>query len=203
MARYTGPKHSRCRRYGVKLCDSAKCPVVRRPYPPGQHGPKGTSRLSEYGIQLAEKQKAKAIYGLLERQFENYFKKAKTKKGDTGQILLQNLERRLDNVVFRLGFGATHAQARQMVSHGLITVNGKRVTIPSYSVRPKEVIGVVASKAKVQAAIAERLKGPHEAAPAWLDLNAEALTATVTRLPEATDINQPLNMQLIVEHYSR
>lgn len=202
MARKIGPKHTRCRRYGVKLCDSAKCPVVRRPYPPGQHGPKGTSRLSEYGIQLAEKQKAKAIYGLLERQFENYFKKAKTKKGDTGQILLQNLERRLDNVVFRLGFAATHSQARQFVGHGLITVNGKRVTIPSYSVRPKEVVGVT-SKPKFRAAVAERLKGKHEAVPSWLTLDADAQTATVTRLPEATDVQQPLNMQLIVEHYSR
>ncbi len=202
MARYTGPKHARCRRYGVKLCDSAKCPVQRRPYPPGQHGPKGTSRLSEYGIQLAEKQKAKAIYGLLERQFANYYKKAKTKKGDTGQILLQNLERRLDNVVFRLGFASTHPQARQLVGHGLITVNGKRVTIPSYSVRPKEVIGVSKNKVKMQAAIAERLKGPAEV-PTWLDRNVEAQTGTITRLPEHTDVNQPLNMQLIIEHYSR
>lgn len=202
MARYTGPKHARCRRYGVKLCDAAKCPVQRRPYPPGQHGPKGTSRLSEYGIQLAEKQKAKAIYGLLERQFANYFKKAKTKKGDTGQLLLQNLERRLDNVVFRLGFGATHAQARQLVGHGLITVNGKRVTIPSYSIRPKEVIGIGKNKTKMQAAVAERLKGKTDV-PGWLELDKDAQTGTVTRLPEATDVNQPLNMQLIVEHYSR
>jgi len=202
MARKLGPKHTRCRRYGVKLCDSAKCPVVRRPYPPGQHGPKGTSRLSEYGIQLAEKQKAKAIYGLLERQFENYFLKAKKKKGDTGQFLLQNLERRLDNVVFRLGFASTHSQARQFVSHGLITVKGKRVNIPSYSVRPKEIIGVTA-KPKFRAAVAERLKGKTEPPPAWLTLDAEAQTGLVTRLPETTDVQQPLNMQLIVEHYSR
>ncbi|MEK7631457.1 MAG: 30S ribosomal protein S4 [Patescibacteria group bacterium] len=202
MARYTGPKHARCRRYGVKLCDSAKCPVQRRPYPPGQHGPKGTSRMSEYGIQLAEKQKAKAIYGLLERQFANYYKKAKTKKGDTGQLLLQNLERRLDNVVFRLGIGATHAQARQLVGHGLITVNGKRVTIPSYSVRPKEAIGVSKNKPKMQTAVAERLKGKTDV-PAWLELDKDAQTGTVTRLPESTDVNQPLNLQLIVEHYSR
>ncbi len=158
--------------------------------------------MSEYGIQLAEKQKAKAIYGLLERQFANYYKKAKTKKGDTGQLLLQNLERRLDNVVFRLGIGATHAQARQLVGHGLITVNGKRVTIPSYSVRPKEAIGVSKNKPKMQTAVAERLKGKTDV-PAWLELDKDAQTGTVTRLPESTDVNQPLNLQLIVEHYSR
>ena len=176
MARRIGPKHTRCRRYGIKLCDSAKCPVVRRPYPPGQHGPKGTPRLSEYGIQLAEKQKAKTIYGILER--------------------------RLDNVVFRLGFASSHNQARQFVSHGLVKVNGRKVTIPSFSVKPKEVI-TVAEKPKVRAAIAERLKGAHEEPATWLTRNVEQMSGTVNRLPEVTDVNQPLNMQLIVEHYSR
>lgn len=202
MARRTGPKHTRCRRYGVKLCDSAKCPVVRRPYPPGQHGPKGTPRLSEYGIQLAEKQKAKIIYGLLERQFENYFKRAKRKQGNTGQILLQLLERRLDNTVFRLGFATTHSQARQFVSHGLVRVNGRKVTIPSFNVKPKDVV-TVQDKAKFRTQIAERLKGKHEDPPSWLTRNVDQLSGTVSRLPEATDVNQPLNMQLIVEYYSR
>ncbi len=202
MARRIGPKHTRCRRYGIKLCDSAKCPVVRRPYPPGQHGPKGTPRLSEYGIQLAEKQKAKTIYGILERQFEAYFDKAKGQKGNTGNLLLQLLERRLDNVVFRLGFASSHNQARQFVSHGLVKVNGRKVTIPSFSVKPKEVI-TVAEKPKVRAAIAERLKGAHEEPATWLTRNVEQMSGTVNRLPEVTDVNQPLNMQLIVEHYSR
>ncbi len=202
MARRIGSKHTRCRRYGVKLCDSAKCPVVRRPYPPGQHGPKGTPRLSEYGIQLAEKQKAKTIYGLLERQFENYFKRAKRKHGNTGNILLQLLEQRLDNVVFRLGFATTHSQARQFVNHGLVKVNGRKVTIPSFSVKPKDAIAIV-DRTKFRAQIAERLKGVHDDPPAWLTRNAEQLSGAVTRPPEATDVNQPLNMQLIVEYYSR
>jgi small subunit ribosomal protein S4 len=202
MARRIGPKHTRCRRYGVKLCDAAKCPVVRRPYPPGQHGPKGTPRLSEYGIQLAEKQKAKIIYGLLERQFAAYYARAKRKQGNTGQILLQLLEQRLDNVVFRLGFAATHSQARQFVTHGLIKVDGKRVNIPSYSVKPKQVVSVF-EKQKVRSQIAERLKGAHADVPSWLTRDVDAMAGTVTRLPEFTDVNQPLNVQLIVEHYSR
>lgn len=202
MARTLGPKHKRCRRYGVKLCDAAKCPVTRRPYPTGQHGPKGASRMSEYGTQLAEKQKARAIYGLLERQFSNYFVKAKRKKGDTGQHLLQLLERRLDNAVFRAGFAATHAQARQYVGHGMVMVNGKRVTIPSYSLKVGEVI-TLKPTARVKAQVQERLKGVHEAVPTWLTVDMEKISATLARLPERDDVQQPLNMQLIVEFYSR
>ncbi|PIS40423.1 MAG: 30S ribosomal protein S4 [Candidatus Kerfeldbacteria bacterium CG08_land_8_20_14_0_20_43_14] len=202
MARNLGPKHTRCRRYGVKLCDSVKCPVIRRPYPPGQHGPKGTSRLSEYGVQLAEKQKAKIIYGLLERQFENYFKKAIGKKGNTGLLLLQSLERRLDNVIYRLGFAATHSQARQFVGHGFILVNGKKVTIPSYNVDVNDEIGV-ANKPKIRAQIAERLKGQREAKSGWLSVETDKLAGKIARLPETEDVQQPLNMQLIVEYYSR
>ncbi|RJO59176.1 30S ribosomal protein S4 [Candidatus Parcubacteria bacterium] len=202
MARYLGSKHNRCRRYGVKLCDSAKCPVVRRPYPPGQHGPKGTSRLSEYGLQLAEKQKAKIIYGLLERQFQNYFHKAIQKKGDTGLILLQLLERRLDNVVYRLGLAATHSQARQYVSHNFIMVDGKKVNIPSFLVKVNDEISVV-NKPKIRSQIAERLKGTKGKTPDWLSLEAEKQSGKILRLPETDDVQQPLNMQLIVEYYSR
>jgi small subunit ribosomal protein S4 len=201
MARNLSAKHTRCRRYGVKLCDSAKCPVVRRPYPPGQHGPKGTSRLSEYGLQLAEKQKAKAIYGLLERQFQNYFTKAISKKGDTGLLLLQLLERRLDNVVYRLGLAMTHAQARQFVSHGLVLVNGKKVNIPSYMVKVNDEIGV-ANKPKIRTQVAEKIKGRRDQ-PAWLSIEADKMLGKVSRLPETEDVQQPLNMQLIVEYYSR
>jgi small subunit ribosomal protein S4 len=158
--------------------------------------------MSEYGTQLAEKQKARAIYGLLERQFSNYFVKAKRKKGDTGQHLLQLLERRLDNAVFRAGFAATHAQARQYVGHGMVMVNGKRVTIPSFSLKVGEVI-TLKPTARVKAQVQERLKGVHEAVPTWLTVDMEKVSATLARLPERDDVQQPLNMQLIVEFYSR
>ncbi|MFA6587673.1 MAG: 30S ribosomal protein S4 [Patescibacteria group bacterium] len=202
MARNLTAKHTRCRRYGVKLCDSAKCPVVRRPYPPGQHGPKGTSRLSEYGLQLAEKQKAKAIYGLLERQFRNYFIKAKSKKGDTGLLLLQLLEKRLDNVVYRLGLAMTHSQARQFVGHGFVLVNGKKVNIPSYSVKINDEISII-KKPKIRTQVTEKVKTRREKPPAWLNIEPENLSGKILRLPEAEDVQQPLNLQLIVEYYSR
>jgi small subunit ribosomal protein S4 len=202
MARKLGPKHKLCRRSGLKLCDSAKCPVVRRPYPPGQHGPRGGSRLSEYGIQLAEKQKAKLIYGILERQFAKYFSQAMRKKGDTGEHLLELLERRLDNVVFRLIFAVTHAQARQYTTHGMIKVNGRRVTIPSYIVKPGDEISLM-TNARIQSQVAERMKGKHDGIPTWLELDAEKRIGKITRLPVRDDVQQPLNMQLIVEYYSR
>lgn len=208
MARYTGPVCRLCRREGVKLylkgerCFSDKCAVDRRASAPGQHGT-GRRRNSEYGLQLREKQKARRFYGVMEKQFEAYFEEAARRQGITGENLLRILESRLDNVVFRLGFGASRKEARQLVRHGHFTVNGRRVDIPSFLVKPGD---VVALREKSQGF--ERFKTLLEAAATktvvgWLELDAENKTGKVVRLANRDEIDAPVQEQMIVEHYSR
>ncbi len=207
MAKYTGSVCRLCRREGIKLylkgdrCYSDKCAIVRRPTAPGQHG-QGRRKASEYGIQLREKQKARRIYGVLEKQFARYFEMAERMKGITGENLLQLLERRLDNVVYRLGFASSRAQARQLVRHGHITVNGKRVNIPSYLTNVGEVIAV-----KEKSTALEHFKAVKEnagkAVVPWLQVDHEKLEGTVIALPSREDIDVPIQEHLIVELYSR
>ncbi len=212
MARYTDAVCKLCRREGMKLflkgdrCFTPKCALERRNYPPGQHGPTRHSRrkVSDFGRQLREKQKVRRIYGVYERQFRRYFRQAVKAKGMTGEALLQLLERRLDNVVYRMGLASSRAQARQLVTHGHITVNGRKVDIASYSVRPGDVIGVheTSRKNRYFKALTEEF-GKRQTPPKWLSVNPDAMTATVTALPEREDIDITINEQLIVEYYSR
>lgn len=207
MARYTGSVCRQCRREGVKLflkgdrCYGAKCALSRRSNPPGMHK-QSRRKVSEYGLQLREKQKARRSYGVLEKQFERYFDLAERKKGVTGENLFQLLERRLDNVVYRLGFCASRAQARQYVTHGHFTVNGKKVNIPSYLVDAGDVITVKATSRDI-----DRFKlvrdGADRAIPSWLDFNADGLEGRIVRLPGNDDLDANIQQQLIVELYSR
>ena len=208
MARYTGSVCRLCRREGVKLflkgdrCYGPKCSVGARPTPPGEHGQARQRKQSEYGIQLREKQKAKRVYGVLEGQFHRYFEKAERVKGITGENLLIMLERRLDNVLYRMGFGASRAQARQMVRHGHIRVNGQKVDIPSFLVSAGDQITV-----RPKSAEADRFKvlreGTGRTAPKWITMDAANLSATISALPKREDIDLTLQEQLIVELYSR
>ncbi|MDN5277672.1 MAG: small subunit ribosomal protein [Clostridiales bacterium] len=209
MAKYTGSVCRLCRREGMKLylkgsrCYTDKCAFERRPFPPGQHG-RNRKKLSEYGLQLREKQKVKRIYGVLERQFERYFEMAERMKGITGENLLQILERRLDNVVYRMGFASSRAQARQLVRHGHFTVNGKRVNIPSYLVNVGDVIAVAEkSAAKMEHFKALREQGPAGNIVPWLSVDFDKLEGTVTALPARQDIDVPVQEHLIVELYSK
>ena len=208
MARYTESVCRLCRREGMKLflkgdrCFKDKCAIERRNYPPGQHG-RRRSKLLGYGIQLREKQKVKRIYGLLEQPFRLTFQRAERRKGITGANLLQELERRLDNVVYSLGFAASRAQARQLVRHGHVTVNGRKVTIPSFRVSKGYVIAI-----KDKSRSNEQIKASVETArargvPAWLDLSPETFSGTVLELPNREDIKLPIQEQLIVELYSK
>jgi small subunit ribosomal protein S4 len=206
MARDTSPQCKQCRREGEKLflkgarCLTDKCGVDRRSYPPGEHG-RGRLRQSEYRTQLREKQKARRYYQVLERQFRNYYDKANKQPGVTGENLLRLLERRLDNVLVRLGFAASRRQARQMVRHGHWTVNGRRVDIPSFQVSPEDVIAMRegSSAADVVASATELTAG----VPAWLQADYDGLTGKVLRLPERPEIDAPIDEQLIVELYSK
>ena len=209
MARNLDAKCRQCRREGEKLflkgekCFTDKCAIERRSYAPGQHGQKSGQRLSDYGKQLREKQKTRRIYGLLERQFRKTYAEAARSKGVTGERLLQLLEARLDNVAYRMGFGASRTEARQVVRHNAILVNGKRVNIPSYQVRPGDVIEV-AGKAKAQL----RIKASAEAAesrgiPEWLEVDAKALKGTFKNLPARTDLPSTVNESMIIELYSK
>ena len=209
MARYIEAKCRLCRREGEKLflkgekCFTDKCSIERREYAPGQHGQKSGMRLSDYGHQLREKQKVRRIYGILERQFRSYYKAADRRKGVTGENLLQSLESRLDNVVFRMGFGASRSESRQVVRHNAILVNGKRVNIPSYSVRPGDVVEV-ASAAKTQL----RIKGASVAAegrgfPEWVEVDIKALKGTFKALPVRSELPATINEHLVVELYSK
>jgi len=208
MARYTGPVCRLCRREGLKLflkgerCYTDKCGIQRRAYAPGQHG-QGRKKMSEYGMQLREKQKCRRYYGVLESQFEKYFEMANKKVGVTGENLLTILESRLDNVVYRLGFGTSRPEARQLVVHGHFTINGKKVDIPSYLVKPGEVITV-----KDASRGSEKIKAVLEATaskavPKWLDLDRNTLSAKVVALADREDIDLPLEEHLIVELYSK
>ncbi len=210
MARYTGPKCRLCRREGEKLylkgnkCFTSKCPFERRRYPPGMHGPsRRRRRESIYGMQLREKQKVRRIYGVLEGPFRRYFEEARRMGGNAGENLLSLLERRLDNVVYRLGFAVSRAQARQFVRHGHILVNGRRVDIPSYQVRPGDVIEVH-EKFRNNPILKENLESVNEReVVGWLSLVKDEFRGTVERLPVRADITHPINERLIIELYSK
>jgi small subunit ribosomal protein S4 len=213
MARYTGPVCKLCRREGEKLylkgqrCFSPKCPFERdRGYPPGEHGRLAQfrrRRLSDYSRQLREKQKARRIYGVLERQFRRYFHEAERRPGLTGENLLIVLESRLDNIVYRLGFADSRAQARQLVQHGHIVVNGRRTNIPSYIVRAQDSIAVRAGSRK-RVYFKDRAQQLDDGSvPDWLSLDGQAMVARVLRVPAREDIDTTLSEQLIVEYYSR
>ncbi|ACB83821.1 30S ribosomal protein S4 [Natranaerobius thermophilus] len=209
MARYQGPVCRLCRREGTKLflkgerCYTDKCAIDKKAYAPGQHGPTRRSKQSEYGMQLREKQKARRIYGVLENQFRRYFREADRKKGITGQTLLRLLETRLDNVVYRMGFAASRAEARQFVNHGHIMVNGKRVNVASYEVKPGDEV-VVREKSRDIPRVQE-LKELAEGyrVPEWLEADHENFTGRVVRYPEREEIDVPVEEHLIVELYSR
>ncbi|MFH1397824.1 MAG: 30S ribosomal protein S4 [Candidatus Omnitrophota bacterium] len=210
MGRYTGPVCRLCRRDQQKLflkgtrCNTEKCGLAKRGYVPGQHGEaKARIKLSNYGLQLREKQKVKRMYGLFEKQFRRYFKIASKSKGVTGKVLLQLLERRLDNVVFRLGLASSRAQARQIVRHNFIWVNSKRVNIPSYLIAKDDSVQLKA-KDKAMVKIKDNLELTKDrTVPAWLEFNINLHQAKVLRLPEKDDIQQPIQEQLIVELYSK
>ena len=206
MARSLGPKCRNCRREGMKLflkgekCLTDKCPVERRSYPPGEHG-RGRIKQSEYLLQLREKQKARRYYGLLEKQFRNYYEKAARRSGITGENLLRMLETRLDNVVYRLGFAASRAQARQLVRHGHFLVNGRRVNIPSYGTTPDDVI-MLTTGSTAEQIIRDATDLTAAVAP-WLQADHEGLTGKVLKWPERAEIDTPVQEQLIVELYSK
>lgn len=208
MARYTGPVCRLCRREGIKLylkgdrCFSEKCAIDKRPYAPGQHG-QGRKRTSEYGLQLREKQKARRYYGVLESQFGRYYEEAARRRGVTGENLLELLETRLDNVVYRLGMAASRPEARQLVRHGHFNVNGHRVDIPSYLIREGDVI-VVREKSRDSSRIKELIEASaSRTIPAWLEFDVENLTGKIVRKPTREEIDTPVEEQMIIEHYSR
>jgi len=207
MARYNDAVCRLCRREGTKLflkgpkCDSMKCPIERRPYPPGEHG-RGRIRESEYMIQLREKQKARRIYGVLEKQFRRVYEEATRQKGITGENLLRMLETRLDNVAYRAMFGASRNQARQLVRHGHVSVNGKRVTIPSYQVRKGDVVEL-RSKAQNMIVIQHNLDTLDRTVPPWLEVDGSRMKVTVRDMPMREHIDVPVREQLIVELYSK
>ena len=201
MARYTGPKTKIARKFGEPIFGPDKV-LAKKNYPPGQHGNSRRKKTSEYGIQLREKQKAKYTYGLLEKQFRNTYEKAKRTKGITGVILIQMLESRLDNIVYRLGFSPTRAGARQLVSHRHITVDGKVVNIASYSVRPGQVIAV-REKNKSMEVILNSLSGFNHSKYPWIEYSDSAMSGTFLHIPEREDIPENIKEQLIVELYSK
>jgi small subunit ribosomal protein S4 len=208
VARYTGAVCRLCRREGLKLflkgerCYTDKCSIERRNYPPGEHG-QARPKFSEYAIQLREKQKLRRMYGLLEGQFRRYFDMADRSKGVTGDTLVQLLERRLDNMAYRLGFATSRAEARQLVRHGHFAVNGRKVNVPSYLIRAGDVL-TVREKSRKIARIAESLAlALRRGVPDWLEVNADTFTGTVKALPARTDLTMPINEKLVVELYSK
>ena len=209
MARYIGPVCRLCRREDMKLflkgdrCYTDKCGYERRPYPPGQHGQGRRRRPSDYGQQLREKQKVKRIYGIAERQFRGYYYKASRMKGVTGDNLIQLLERRLDNVAYRMGFASDHAEARQLVRHGHFTINGKKVNIPSYLVRTNDAVEV-GEKSRTVGRIVEALGAvERRGVPRWIELDKDAFKGVVKTMPARDDVTLPIREQLIVELYSK
>ena len=209
MARYTGPVCRLCRREGMKLflkgpkCFSEKCPVEKRNFAPGQHGKDRKAKIVGYGLQLREKQKAKRMYFTLEKQFRNYFEKAARTKGVTGEALLQQLERRLDTVVHRLGFALSRRQARQLVRHGHVAVNGRKVNIPSFEVSPGEEITIRENSRKLVALEQAKEFTSHQPTPTWLEIDRDNYKGRMLALPKREEINIPVNEQLIVELYSK
>ncbi|MBA2275257.1 MAG: 30S ribosomal protein S4 [Chloroflexi bacterium] len=208
MARYNGPVSRLCRREGMKLylkgakCYTKKCPFERRPTPPGQHGIR-RRKMSEYGVQLREKQKVRRVYGVLERQFKHYFETAESRPGVTGENLLRLLETRLDNVVFRMGFASSRAQARQLVTHGHFAVNGRATNVPSYRIREGDKVDVRdgSRKGEYFKNVTDSLRGAQR--PDWLTVDADKLSGSVTALPARDQMPLELNEQLVVEYYSR
>ncbi len=207
MARYTDAKCRLCRREGVKLflkgdrCNTEKCALERRAYPPGEHG-QGRSKRSDYGVQLREKQKVRRAYGLLEKQFRSYFTKAERMKGITGENLLQLLERRLDNVVYRMGLASSRTEARQVVRHRHITVNGRIVNIPSFLVKPGNEVAVK-EKSKTHGRVSVVVESPLREAPQWVEVDRKEMKGTIVALPSREDIDLPVQESLIVELYSK
>lgn len=208
MARYTDADCKLCRREKIKLflkgtkCETPKCPIEKRPFPPGQHG-RARTKETEYLIQLREKQKAKRIYGVLERQFRNYYATATAMKGITGENLLRLLESRLDNVLFRAGFALSRDQARQIVRHGHVTVNGRRLSIPSARLRIGDVVQVAESSRRLQPVLHSIAVNENRSPASWLEVDRDSLKATIRSLPERGDIDIPVQEQLIVELYSK
>ena len=210
MARYNGPKCRQCRREGMKLflkgerCHTDKCAIEKRNFPPGQHGKDRKPKIVGYGLQLREKQKARRYYGVLEGQFRNLFEKASKAKGVTGDVMLALLERRLDNVIYRMGLGTSRSAARQIVRHGHVNVNGKKVNIPSYTVKPADVVEI-REKAKENGNILmARDATAHQPSPSWMEVDREALRARILGIPKREELVQiQLNEQLIVELYSK
>jgi small subunit ribosomal protein S4 len=208
VARYTGAVCRLCRREGLKLflkgerCYTDKCAIERRNYPPGQHG-QARPKFSEYSIQLREKQKLRRIYGVLEGQFRRYFKMADRAKGVTGDTLLQLLERRLDNMAYRMGFATSRSEGRQLVRHGHFTVNGRKVNIPSYLVKPGDIVAVTEKSQKVTR-IQEALElAQRRGVPDWLEVTSEQFSGRVKALPTRADLTMPINEKLVVELYSK
>ena len=209
MARYSGPVCRLCRREGMKLflkgerCYTDKCAIEKRNVPPGQHTKLRRAKLMGYGLQLREKQKVKRIYGVAERQFRGYYYKASRMKGVTGENLLVLLERRMDNIVYRFGFASDHAEARQLVRHGHFTVNGKNVDIPSYLVKPNDVVAVKERSKKVARINDSVAAIDRRGVPGWLELDKDKLVGRVKALPAREDFTLPIREQLIVELYSK
>jgi len=208
LARYSGALCRICRRAGEKLflkgdrCYTEKCAIERRKYPPGEHGQK-YRKVSDYGIQLGEKQKARKAYGLLERQFRKYFREAERGKGVTGEVLLQLLESRLDNVVYRMGFASNKRMARQLISHGHFRVNGKPVNVPSYSVKKGDVVEVKESSRNIPEIIESLSKAEHRGVPQWVEVDSANMRGKVLHIPSREEIQFPSQEQLIVELYSK
>ena len=209
MARYTGAVCRLCRREGTKLflkgtkCTSDRCTLEKRNFPPGQHGKDRKAKIVGYGLQLHEKQKAKRMYFTLESQFREYYEKASRSAGVTGELLIQQLERRLDNVTYRLGFAISRRQARQLLRHGHVTVNGRKVNIPSYQVNAGDVIAVRDNAKKLLIVEQASQYAAQNPVPSWLEANFENLSGRVLHLPRRADVNLPINEQLIVELYSK
>lgn len=209
MARYKDPVCRLCRREGMKLflkgerCQTDKCAIERRNFPPGQHGKERRPRMLGYGLQLREKQKLRRVYGILESQFRRYFEKAAVRKGVTGQLLLQFLERRLDNVVYRIGLAASRPQARQFVRHGHFQVNGRKVNIPSFLVKPGDIVEVRSGSREMPVLIANRQATSHQTVPTWIEADLENLRAKILSSPQRQEITLPIQEQLVVELYSK
>ena len=208
MARYTGADCKRCRREKTKLflkgakCDSPKCPIEIRPYPPGEHG-RNRPKESEYLLQVREKQKARRIYGVLEQQFGNYYAEASRRRGKTGEVLLQILETRLDNIIYRAGFAKSRDMARQLVRHGHILVNGKKVDIPSYRVSANDIVEVTPKSQNLTPFVVARAEAPDRTPPAWIEVIPDTMRVLVHTLPVRAQIDTLVQEQLIVEYYSK
>jgi len=208
MARYTGPDCKRCRREKTKLflkgakCDSPKCPIEIRPYPPGEHG-RNRPKENDYLLQVREKQKAKRIYGLLEKQFHNYYEEATRTRGRTGEALLQMLETRLDNVVYRAGFAKSRDMARQLVRHGHILVNARKVDIPSFRVSEADIVEVAAKSRELTPFVVAKAEAGERTVPAWIEVIPDKMRVLVHALPVRAQIDTLVQEQLIVEYYSK